>query len=97
LTVVKAKDVESLQGSGLIGLSPSPAKTKELEDPMHNGVPSFIAQLRNSAKFNEDFQSIFSIYLSNKENVKGQMTFGGYDLAKFAKAGSTDKDIKWVE
>ena len=26
LTVVKAKDVEALKGSGLIGLSPSPAK-----------------------------------------------------------------------
>lgn len=25
------------------------------------------------------------------------MTFGGYDLKKFAKAGSTDKDVQWVE
>jgi hypothetical protein len=53
--------------------------------------------LRNSEKFNADFQSIFSIYLSNKENVKGQMTFGGYDLPKFAKAGLGEKDVKWVE
>lgn len=25
------------------------------------------------------------------------MTFGGYDLKKFAKAGATDKDVMWVE
>ena len=43
LTVVKAKDVESLQGSGLIGLSPSPAKDTELKQPFTHGVPGFIA------------------------------------------------------
>jgi hypothetical protein len=40
---VKAKDVESLQGSGLIGLSPSPAKDAELKQPFTHGVPGFIA------------------------------------------------------
>lgn len=42
LSVVKAKDVESLKGSGLIGLSPTPAKETEIKDPMHAGIPGFI-------------------------------------------------------
>jgi len=40
---VKARDVESLHGSGLIGLSPSPAKDNELKGALENGVPGFIA------------------------------------------------------
>lgn len=43
LTVVKAKDVEALKGSGLVGLSPSPAKALDLQQPMTHGVPGFIA------------------------------------------------------
>lgn len=46
LAVVKSKDVQSLQGSGLIGLSPSPAKGEELASPMTHGVPGFVAQLK---------------------------------------------------
>lgn len=34
LTVSKAKDLDSVQGSGLIGLSPQPAKPHQIEDPM---------------------------------------------------------------
>ena len=97
LTVVKAKDVESLQGSGLIGLSPSPATQAELNEPFTNGIPSFISQLKNSAKFNADFESIFSIYLSNDPKVKGKVTFGGFDLKNFAKKGSTESDVYWID
>jgi len=43
LTVVKAKDVEALKGSGLIGLSPSPAKEANIADPMKSGVAGFVA------------------------------------------------------
>jgi len=43
LTVVKAADVEALKGGGLIGLAPTPVKGDELKDPMHKGVPGFIA------------------------------------------------------
>ena len=44
LTVVKAKDISSsLKGSGLVGLSPSPAKDVDLKEPLTHGVPSFIA------------------------------------------------------
>ena len=65
LTVVKAKDVESLKGSGLVGLSPSPAKDIDLKEPMTHGVPGFIAQLKKSKTYGDGFDNMFSIYLSN--------------------------------
>ena len=97
LTVVKAKDVEALKGSGLIGLSPSPAKQQNIDDPMKTGVAGFVAQLKADQKFNDNFASLFSIYLSNDEAVKGNIMFGGYDLPKYAKAGAADKDIFWLD
>ena len=39
---------------------------------------------------------LFSFYLSNSEDKKGSLVFGGYNLAKFAAAGKTDKDIFWA-
>jgi hypothetical protein len=45
LTVVKAADVEALKGGGLIGLAPTPVSGEEFKDPMHKGVPGFVAQL----------------------------------------------------
>jgi len=39
---------------------------------------------------------MFSFYLSNDEQSKGRMIFGGYDL-KWAKEGSTPKDIFWAK
>lgn len=39
---------------------------------------------------------MFSIYLSNKENVPGDVSFGGFDLDKFAKKGSKESDIAWI-
>lgn len=55
LTVVKGKDLESLKGSGLIGIAPTPALGPDLKDPMNNGIAGFIAQLKNSAEFNNQF------------------------------------------
>jgi len=43
LSVISSRDVESLQGSGLIGLSPAPTKDHDLNSPMTNGVPGFIS------------------------------------------------------
>jgi hypothetical protein len=43
LNVVKGKDLESLQGGGLIGLAPIQPKANELEDPLANGIAGFIA------------------------------------------------------
>lgn len=40
---------------------------------------------------------MFSIYLSNKEEEKGNVAFGGYDLEKYAKKGLGEKDIFWAD
>jgi len=42
LTIQQAKDIASLQGSGLIGLSPAPSKKGELKQPFTHGVSGFI-------------------------------------------------------
>lgn len=97
MTVVKAADLSALKGSGLVGLAPSPAEKKNLDDPFHTGVPGFVAQLKNNKDFNNDFEPMFSIYLSNDEAVPGKMIFGGYDLATFAKQGAKDSDIFWAD
>lgn len=55
LSVVRGKDLESLRGSGLIGIAPTPAKGPDLKDPMNNGVAGFIAQLKNNSDFNKEF------------------------------------------
>lgn len=49
LTIEKAKDVESLEGSGLIGLAPSIAKEGEIKQPFTHGVAGFITQLRHNS------------------------------------------------
>jgi len=53
--------------------------------------------LKHNAQFEKDFESIFSIYLSNDPKVKGKVTFGGYDLAKLAKKDSKESDIMWFD
>lgn len=96
LTVVNSADLSALKGSGLIGLAPTPAKNKdEFSDPLNKGVPGFIAQLKNSKKYNTEFESVFSFYLSNNTKEKGKMLFGGADYAKFAKKGLGEKDVFW--
>jgi len=40
---------------------------------------------------------MFSIYLSNDPKVKGKVTFGGYDLPKFAKKDSKESDVTWFD
>jgi len=85
LTVVKAADVEALKGGGLIGLAPTPVKGDELSDPLHKGVPGFIAQLAANAQYKEKFDPVFSFYLSNEFHENGKMLFGGVDYAKYAK------------
>lgn len=98
LTVVKGKDLESLKGSGLIGLAPTPVKNaKEFDDPLHNGVPGFVAQLKHSAKYNADFDPVFSFYLSNKTSENGKMLFGGADYNQYAKKGLGEKDVFWAK
>ena len=38
---------------------------------------------------------MFSFYLSKGAGSEGNLKFGGYNLEKYAKSGSTDKDIVW--
>jgi hypothetical protein len=40
---------------------------------------------------------MFSVYLSSTPNENGSITFGGYDLAHYAKSGLSDRDIFWAE
>lgn len=96
LTVTRGKDLESLQGSGLIGLSPTPGENDELASPLQNGIPSFIAQLKQNSDYNHNFDQMFSVYLSNDNvnKVPGDISFGGYDLEKYAKKGA---QIQWMD
>lgn len=87
-----------MKGSGLVGLAPTPAEgDEEIKDPLNKGVAGFVAQLKKNKFFNDNFDSVFSIYLSNREAESGNIIFGGYDLAKFAKSGASDKDIIWTD
>lgn len=40
---------------------------------------------------------MFSFFLSKSPEENGSITFGGYDLAAYAKAGLSEKDIFWGE
>jgi len=40
---------------------------------------------------------MFSFFLSKSPEENGSITFGGYDLASYAKAGLSEKDIFWGE
>jgi hypothetical protein len=40
---------------------------------------------------------MFSFYLSNSEEKTGALILGGYNLAKYAQTGKTDKDIFWSD
>lgn len=93
LTVVQGKDLEALEGSGLIGLSPALSDKGEMEKPMENGVPGVIAQLFSNADFYKHFDKMFSIYLSNDGSTPGDISFGGFDLSSYAKG----KQIHWFE
>jgi hypothetical protein len=39
---------------------------------------------------------LVSFYLSKTPQEDGMVTFGGYDVKKFAKPGLTDKDVFWA-
>jgi len=39
---------------------------------------------------------MFSFYLSKGAGSTGNLKFGGYNLAKYAKANSKDEDIVWT-
>lgn len=57
-------------------------------------MAGFIAQMRVNKDYNKEFDQMFSIYLSNDEKSPGDISFGGYDLDKYAKKG---KNITWAD
>lgn len=68
-----------------------------MKQPLNHGVAGFVAQLKNSRAFTDDFEKMFSIYLSNDDQVPGKITFGGYDVEKYGKKGLKDSDLFWVD
>jgi len=64
---------------------------------MHKGVPGFVAQLKASKQYQDNFEPLFSFYLSNKVHENGKMLFGGVDYGKYAKAGLGEKDVFWAK
>jgi hypothetical protein len=66
-----------------VGLAPQ-------NDP-NNKLSSFIEQVSGGDKL----RPVFSFYLP--ENQNGKLMLGGYDLSKFAAAGSSEKDIVWSQ
>lgn len=88
LTIVRGKDLEALEGSGIVGLAPTPATEETLyNEALKKQIVGFIAQLRANQDYNANFQQMFSIYLSNDGRSPGDITFGGYDLNRWAKHG----------
>jgi len=82
LNVFNSKDLSSLQGSGLIGLAPTPAKERKgNQDPLATGIDGFVAQIKKNPEFTEKYDQMFSFYLSHKTNINGKMLFGGYDMS----------------
>lgn len=67
-----------------------------LKNPLNGPTPGFVNQLLHSPEYKRDFEPQFSFYLSSSEQEKGKMIFGGYNL-KYAKKGSTEKDIFWAK
>lgn len=55
LTVVRGRDLEALEGSGIVGLAPTPASKQDLDNAMNQMVPGFIAQLRENKDYNSKF------------------------------------------
>lgn len=76
-----------MKGEGLIGLAP-------VEHYSKKRIPGFIEQLKSSPDFIANFEQMFSIYLSTDASTPGGITFGGYDLQKYAKSGK--EAIQWV-
>ena len=44
--------------------------------------------MKTNSDYNKEFDQMFSIYLSNDGKSPGDVTFGGYDLDKYAKKGA---------
>ena len=89
LAVKEATDIEKDKFSGIVGLGPKSDVAR---------MPAFVEQLEEMGGVGGQniLSPIFSFYLTNNEDKSGKLTFGGYDLKKYAKPGKTEKDIFWA-
>lgn len=89
LSVNEATDIEKDKFSGIIGLGPKSDVGR---------MPSFVEQVAmlGGEGGENEIKPMFSLYLTNSEDKKGKLTIGGYDVSKYGKPGSTDKDIFWA-
>jgi len=90
LAVDEASEIDKDRFSGIVGLSP-------MSDVKR--MPAFVEQIADIGGIGGKnlIKPMFSMYLSNKVEEPGKIVFGGYDIAKFAKPGSTENDIFWAE
>ena len=79
--------------SGLIGLAPDGdnSEMKTFLDQIDNGGNP--ATNSRAVKGTDPIPAIFSIYL--QQGHAGKVIFGGYDLQKYAKKGSSEQDVFW--
>lgn len=77
LAVKEATDIEKDKFSGIIGLGPKSDVGR---------MPSFIEQVAGLGGVGgeDDIKPVFSIFLTNKDQTNGAITFGGYDINKYA-------------
>ena len=89
LAVDEATDIDKDKFSGIVGLGPMSDEKR---------MPSFIEQLSGLGGVNgkDEVKPIFSFFLSNSEQKNGKLMFGGYNLSKYARPGSTDESIFWA-
>ena len=82
----QASGVEQDRFAGIIGLAPKSSE-KQLQ--------AFVTQVHDINRFSTEDQlnSQFSFYLSTGDD--SSITFGGYDLAQYAKPGSKKEDVFW--
>lgn len=85
LSVDQGEDLEADRFSGIVGLSPLKNGGKFLE-----GV---LSQIANS----NVIKPVFSIYFAKKGQPGSKITFGGYDVERFAQRGLKEQDVAWMD
>ena len=57
-------------------------------------VPAFLSQISSNREGDKSgFDATFSFYMT--KGSSGNLVFGGYDLAKYTKSGSSESSIFW--
>ena len=78
----QATGVSKDKFAGIVGLSPRSSEAN---------LEAFLAQVHdlNVVSSSEQLSPLFSIFLAKNSDEDGMITFGGYDIAKYAKPGLT--------